>query len=125
TYLSPSGYMILVGKNDRQNDILTMRIADKADIWFHAQKTPGSHVLLLTNGTELNDIDDETVVMAAELAAAHSRAKQSGKTPVDYTQRKNLKKPPGARPGKMIYDDYFTVYVDAGKGHIPQAEDAQ
>ncbi len=123
TYLSPSGYTILVGKNDRQNDILTMRIADKADIWFHAQKTPGSHVLLLTNGAALNDIDDETVVMAAELAAAHSRAKQSGKTPVDYTQRKNLKKPPGARPGKVIYDDYFTVYVDAGKGHIPQAED--
>lgn len=125
TYTSPSGYTILVGKNDRQNDILTMRVAAKTDLWFHAQKTPGSHVLLLTDGMQLNDIDDETIVMAAELAAAHSRAKQSGKTPVDYTQRKNLKKPPGARPGKVIYDDYFTVYVDAGKGHIPKAEEYQ
>ena len=100
-----------------------MRLASKTDIWFHAQKIPGSHVLLLTNGVELDDIDDDTIVMAAELAAAHSRAKQSGKTPVDYTQRKNLKKPPGARPGKVIYDDYFTVYVDAGKGHVPAPEE--
>lgn len=123
SYVSPSGYTILVGKNDRQNDILTMRLASKTDIWFHAQKIPGSHVLLLTNGAELDDIDDDTIVMAAELAAAHSRAKQSGKTPVDYTQRKNLKKPPGARPGKVIYDDYFTVYVDAGKRHVPAPEE--
>ena len=93
-----------------------MRMAAREDIWFHAQKIPGSHVLLVTNGTPLEQLDDATVVMAAELAAAHSRARQSGKTPVDYTQRKNLKKPPAARPGKVIYDDYFTVYVDAEKG---------
>ena len=59
----------------------------------------------------LDDIDDETIVMAAELAAAHSTRPPCRKTPVDYTQRKNLKKPPSARPGKVIYDDYFTVYV--------------
>ncbi|MEG1392842.1 MAG: NFACT RNA binding domain-containing protein [Christensenellaceae bacterium] len=111
--LSPSGFTILIGKNDRQNDMLTMRIAAKDDIWFHAQKIPGSHVLLLANGTDLNDIDDETIVFAATLAAAHSRARLSGKTAVDYTQRKNIKKPPSAKPGKVIYDDYFTVYVDA------------
>ncbi|WP_066684031.1 Rqc2 family fibronectin-binding protein [Christensenella intestinihominis] len=115
-FLSPGGYEIYVGKNDRQNDQLTMRTAAKDDIWFHTQKIPGSHVLLVTNGVPLDHIDDETVVMAAELAAAHSRARQSGKTPVDYTQRKNLRKPPSARPGKVIYDDYFTVYVDAHKG---------
>lgn len=115
-FRSPSGYEIFVGKNDRQNDWLTMRMATREDIWFHAQKIPGSHVLLVTNGTPLEQLDDATVVMAAELAAAHSRARQSGKTPVDYTQRKNLKKPPAARPGKVIYDDYFTVYVDAEKG---------
>ncbi|MEG1157758.1 MAG: hypothetical protein RSD64_00180, partial [Christensenellaceae bacterium] len=63
--------------------------------------------------TDLNDIDDETIVFAATLAAAHSRARLSGKTAVDYTQRKNIKKPPSAKPGKVIYDDYFTVYVDA------------
>lgn len=123
-YVSPTGYEIFVGKNDRQNEQLTMRDAAKDDIWFHAQKTPGSHVLLVTGGTDLNDIDDETVVMAAELAAAHSRARQSGKTAVDYTQRKNIKKPPAARPGKVIYDDYFTVYVDAANGtrRIPEEE---
>ncbi len=114
-FTSPSGYEILVGKNDRQNDNLTMRTAGRDDIWFHAQKIPGSHVLLVTDGKTLDEIDDETVVYAAQLAAAHSRARQSGKTPVDYTQRKNIKKPPGARPGKVIYDDYFTVYVDADK----------
>ncbi len=115
-FISPADYEIFVGKNDRQNEYLTMRVAAKDDIWFHAQKTPGSHVLLITNGVELNEIDDETVVMAAQLAAAYSRARQSGKTAVDYTQRKNVKKPPAARPGKVIYDDYFTVYVDASKG---------
>jgi predicted ribosome quality control (RQC) complex YloA/Tae2 family protein len=117
-FKSPSGYEIYVGKNDRQNDQLTMRTASKDDIWFHTQKIPGSHVLLVTNGVPLDDIDDETIVMAAELAAAHSRARQSGKTPVDYTQRKNLKKPPSARPGKVTYDDYFTVYVDAHRGAL-------
>ncbi|MEA4854451.1 MAG: NFACT RNA binding domain-containing protein [Christensenella sp.] len=122
-YVSPTGYKIYVGKNDRQNDLLTMRLAARDDIWFHAQKIPGSHVILVANGASLNDIDDETVIMAAELAAAHSRAKQSGKTPVDYTQRKNLKKPPAARPGKVIYDDYYTVYVDAAKGHLRKAEE--
>lgn len=111
-FTSPSGYEVLVGKNDRQNDMLTMRTAAKDDIWFHAQKTPGSHVLLVTGGTPLDDIDDDTIVYAATLAAAHSRAQHSGKTAVDYTQRKNIKKPPGARPGKVIYDDYFTVYVE-------------
>lgn len=113
SFTSPTGYTILVGKNDRQNDILTMRTAARDDIWFHAQKIPGSHVLLQTNGVELDDIDDKTIVMAARLAARHSRARQAGKTPVDYTQRRNVKKPPASRPGKVIYDDYFTVYVDA------------
>lgn len=112
-FTSPSGYTILVGKNDRQNDIITMRIAQKDDIWFHTQKIAGSHVLLITNGAPMDDIDDETIVYAAQLAAQHSRAKQSGKTAVDYTYRKNIKKPPAAKPGKVIYDEYFTVYVDA------------
>ena len=66
-FLSPGGYDIYVGKNDRQNDQLTMRTASKDDIWFHAQKIPGSHVLLVTGGVPLDDIDDETIVMAAEL----------------------------------------------------------
>jgi predicted ribosome quality control (RQC) complex YloA/Tae2 family protein len=111
-FTSPSGYTILVGKNDRQNDVVTMRIADKADIWFHAKNIPGSHALLQTRGTPLEKIDDATVLMAASLAAKYSAAVQSGKTPVDYTQRQNVKKPPGSRPGKVIYDHYYTVYVE-------------
>jgi len=111
-FTSPSGYSILVGKNDRQNDIVTMRIADKADIWFHAKNIPGSHVLLKTNGKPLDEIDDATVLMAASLAAKYSAAGQSVKTPVDYTQRQNVKKPPGSKPGKVIYDNYFTLYVE-------------
>ncbi|MBD5560065.1 MAG: fibronectin/fibrinogen-binding protein [Clostridia bacterium] len=121
-YLSPSGMTIYVGRNDRQNETLTHRIAQRDDIWFHAQKIPGSHVLLVTNGRDLNDIDDETIVFAAELAAAHSRARRSGKTPVDYTQRRNVRKPPQARPGKVIYDNYYTVYVDAAAGQEKMAE---
>ena len=110
-YKSPSGYTILVGRNDKQNDRLTMGIAKKEDIWFHAQKMPGSHVLLITNGTDINDIDDETIEYAAFLAAKYSAAKLGGKTPVDYTYRANIKKPPASRPGKVIYDKYWTLYT--------------
>ena len=110
-FTSASGYTIMVGKNDRQNDIVTMRLAEKSDIWFHAKNIPGSHVLLQTHGAALDQIDDETVLLAASLAAKYSAAVQSDKTPVDYTQRQNVKKPPGSRPGKVIYDHYFTVYV--------------
>ena len=111
-YTSPSGYTVYVGRNDKQNDRLTMGIARKGDIWFHAQKMPGAHVLLVTDGRDINDIDDETIVFAAKLAAKYSSAKLGGKTPVDYTYRQNIKKPPASRPGKVIYDKYWTVYVD-------------
>jgi len=69
-------------------------------------------VLLKTNGKPLDEIDDATVLMAASLAAKYSAAGQSVKTPVDYTQRQNVKKPPGSKPGKVIYDNYFTLYVE-------------
>ncbi len=114
-FVTKAGYTVLVGSNDRQNDILTMKIAQKEDIWFHAQKIPGSHVLLVTKGAQLNDIDDDSIIMAASLAAKYSRAKNSGKTPVDYAVRKNVKKPPSSKPGKVIYDNYFTVYVNANE----------
>lgn len=121
-YLSPSGMTVWVGRNDRQNERLTHRMAGREDIWFHAQKIPGSHVILETGGRSLDEIDDQTIVFAAELAAAHSRAKRSGKTPVDYTQRRNVKKPPKSPPGKVIYENYYTVYVDAAAGQEKTAE---
>lgn len=112
SFTAPGGYAVLVGKNDRQNEKLTLHTASKEDIWFHTQKIPGSHVVLFTRGKDLDDIEDEAIEFAASLAAYYSRAKQSGKTPVDYTQRKNIKKPPASRPGKVIYDNYFTLYTD-------------
>lgn len=112
SFAAPGGYTVLVGKNDRQNEKLTLHTAAKDDIWFHAQKIPGSHVILITNGKDLDEIENEAVEYAASLAVQYSRAKQSGKTPVDYTQRKNIKKPPASRPGKVIYDNYFTLYTE-------------
>lgn len=121
-YLSPSGMTVLVGRNDRQNELLTHRTAQRDDLWFHAQKIPGSHVILRTDGMPLEEIDDATIEFAAELAAAHSRAGRSGKTPVDYTQRRNVKKPPKSPPGKVTYDNYYTVYVNAFAGQEKRAE---
>lgn len=121
-YRTPSGMTVYVGRNDRQNEKLTHRMAQRDDIWFHAQKMPGSHVVLVADGKDLNEIDDASIVFAAELAAAHSRAKRSGKTPVDYTQRRNVKKPPQSPPGKVTYANYFTVYVDAAAGQEKTAE---
>ena len=101
-----------MGRNDKQNDRLTMGIAKKDDIWFHAQKMPGAHVLLVTGGKNINDIDDESIEFAARLAAKYSSAKMGGKIPIDYTYRSNIKKPPASRPGKVIYDKYWTLYID-------------
>ena len=111
-FTTPSGYEVYVGRNDKQNDRLTMGIAKKDDIWFHAQKMPGAHVLLVTGGKNINDIDDESIEFAARLAAKYSSAKMGGKIPIDYTYRSNIKKPPASRPGKVIYDKYWTLYID-------------
>ena len=111
-FTAPGGYTVYVGRNDKQNDRLTMGIAKKEDLWFHAKNMPGSHVLLVTGGVTLDEIDDDAVVFAAKKAAQYSAAKAGGKTAVDYTYRANVKKPPASRPGKVIYDHYYTVFVD-------------
>ncbi|MCL2337341.1 MAG: NFACT family protein [Firmicutes bacterium] len=108
-FVSGDGFTILVGKNNRQNDHLTFKIAGEQDIWMHTSKIPGSHVIIRTEGREapLN-----TLRQAAALAANFSRAKGSSNVPVDYTQRKNVKKPSGARPGFVIYEKQKTLYAD-------------
>ena len=111
-FVSPSGYKIMVGRNDKQNERLTMGIAEKSDIWFHTKNIPGSHVILFSQGKTLDEIDDDTVLFAAALAAKYSGAKLGGKTPVDYTYKINIKKPPASRPGKVIYETYYTLLVD-------------
>ena len=107
-FTSPDGYKVLVGRNNRQNDELTLRTADDGDMWFHTKNIPGSHVIVRCNGDEL---PDTTVRFAATLAALHSKAADSSSVPVDYTRVKYVKKPSGAKPGMVIYKTNRTVYV--------------
>lgn len=108
-FVSSDGYEILVGRNNRQNDELTVRMAYSTDLWFHTKQIPGSHTIVRTRGE--SDIPESTILEAAKLAAYHSKAKNSSQVPVDYTAIKNVKKPNGAKPGMVIYDHYNTVYV--------------
>ena len=107
-FKSSEGYQILVGKNNRQNDYLTLRLADNDDIWMHTKDIPGSHVIVKCAGHEPSD---QTLFEAAVLAAYYSKARMSAKVPVDYTKRKNVKKPGGAKPGMVIYETNNTAYV--------------
>ncbi|MBO5364483.1 MAG: NFACT family protein [Clostridia bacterium] len=109
-YLSSDGLEILVGRNNKQNDELTIRMAYSTDWWFHTKEIPGSHVIVRTKGEQ--EIPDNTVLEAAALAAYYSKAQNSSKVPVDYTTVKNVKKPNGAKPGMVIYDHYYTLYID-------------
>lgn len=107
-FISSSGFDIYVGKNNTQNDYLTLKLASANDMWFHAKDIPGSHVIIKTEGREP---DNKTLIEAANLAAYYSKGKMSSNVPVDYTQRKNVKKPSGAKPGKVIYERYKTMYI--------------
>lgn len=107
-FTSPTGFKILVGRNNRQNDNLTLRQADKNDIWFHTKNIPGSHTVLITDG---RTPDEETMVMAAQLAAYHSKAKNSSQVPVDYTLIRYVSKPQGAKPGMVIFVNNKTLFV--------------
>ncbi|HBL40552.1 MAG TPA: hypothetical protein DDY98_02865 [Ruminococcaceae bacterium] len=108
SFVSDDGFLILVGRNNEMNDRLSLKTAAKSDLWFHTQKFPGSHVVIITDGKE---VPEQTMLQAAILAAYHSRARQSSGVPVDYTEVRNLKKTQGAKPGKVIYHVYNTVYV--------------
>ena len=111
-FRTTSGLRVLVGRNNRQNDKLTMKEADHRDLWFHTKQIHGAHVILCTGGQA---VDDDTIVEAAKLAAWYSQARESGNVPVDYTQVKNVKKPAGARPGMVIYNTCRTVNVTPGE----------
>ena len=108
-FRSSAGLRILVGRNNRQNDRLTTKDADKRDIWLHTQKIHGSHVILCTGGTEP---DEQSLMEAASLAAYFSQAQSSTKVPVDYTPVKFAKKPAGAKPGMVVYATYQTMLAD-------------
>ena len=108
-FRSSAGVRILVGRNNRQNDRLTTKDADKRDIWLHTQKIHGSHVILCTGGAEP---DEQSLMEAASLAAYFSQAQGSTKVPVDYTPVKFVKKPAGAKPGMVVYTTYQTMLAD-------------
>ena len=107
-FVSSTGVTFWAGRNNRQNDMLTLRTAAKGDMWLHTQKIPGSHVIIPTAGS---DPDETTLLEAARIAATLSQASSAGKAPVDYTQAAFVKKPPGAKPGMVIYDKYKTLMV--------------
>ena len=107
-YRTSDGFEVFAGKNNLQNDLLTLKTAFKSDIWFHTQKIHGSHVILVTDGREPTD---QAMTEAAMIAAYHSKARQSSRVPVDYTPVRQVKKPAGAKPGMVIYHVYQTAYV--------------
>lgn len=108
-FVSADGFDIYVGKNNTQNDYLTLKFANSSDIWFHTKQIHGSHTVIKLGINK--DIPDSTYLEAAQLAAYFSKARESSQVPVDYTEIKNVKKPNGAKPGMVIYDSYNTLYV--------------
>lgn len=110
SFLSSHGRTILVGKNNRQNDWLTLKRGKPGDLWLHVKNIPGSHVLIpLAEGEEFPD--DSTLEEAAALAAYFSQARGSSQVPVDYTHVRQIKKPNSAKPGMVIYEQNWTLFV--------------
>jgi predicted ribosome quality control (RQC) complex YloA/Tae2 family protein len=105
-YISSDGYHIYIGKNNYQNDELTFKFAVGADWWFHAKKIPGSHVVVQAGGSEL---PDRTFEEAARLAAYYSKARDADKVEIDYTEKKNVKKPGGGKPGFVVYYTNYSM----------------
>lgn len=111
-FMSSDGFRILVGRNNVQNDILTLKTAKNYDMWLHVSKQAGSHTVICSDNKE---ISENAIYEAAIIAAYHSKSAESSSVAVDYTLIKNVKKPVGAKPGKVIYETYNTVYVTPEK----------
>ena len=121
-FVSSEGFRILVGRNNRQNDKLTLKTANNRDYWFHTKNIPGSHTILVTEGREPGEV---SLREAAMLAAWHSRGRDSSQVPVDYTQVRHVSKPSGAKPGMVIYVDYNTVYVTPEETLVSRLEEKE
>lgn len=113
---APDGFKVFVGRNNIQNDKLSLKTAMKSDLWFHIQKAPGSHVILSLDGREPTE---KAMEYAAKVAAYYSSGREAGAVEVDYTEVRNLKKPVGAKPGFVIYHVYNSVLV---KPEIPEID---
>ncbi len=116
-YISSDGFHIYVGKNNYQNEEITFKMAIGNDWWFHAKGIPGSHVIVKTNGEEL---PDRTFEEAARLAAHYSRAKGQDKVEIDYTEKKNIKKPSGGKPGFVVYYTNYSMIIDSDISSLQQ-----
>jgi predicted ribosome quality control (RQC) complex YloA/Tae2 family protein len=107
-FVSSDGFRILVGRNNRQNDQLTMKTANNNDLWLHVKDHPGSHTIIVSDHKK---ITDTAILEAAQIAAYYSRCQLSSQVPVDWTEVRHVSKPKGAKPGMVIYVNYHTVYV--------------
>ena len=105
-YISSDGDEIIVGKNNKQNEYLTNKLARRDDIWLQTKDIPGSHVVIRNE-----DPSERTLQEAASIAAFFSKAKNSSSVPVDYTKIRHVKKPNGSKPGFVIYENQTTLYV--------------
>lgn len=118
-YVSSDGYHIYVGKNNYQNEELTFKVATGNDWWFHTKGIPGSHVVVKANGEEL---PDRVFEEAGRLAAHYSQARGQEKVEIDYTQKKNVKKPNGSKPGFVVYYTNYSLVIDSDITGIEQIE---
>lgn len=109
--ISPSGFKVLWGTNSKQNDALSTRVQKRGDLWFHAHRCPGSHVVLQASGENGKFVDDD-ILFAASIAAAHSKSKHDQKVEVIIASARDLKKPPGAKPGMVTVSKYRTIIVN-------------
>lgn len=109
-FISSDGYVMYAGRNNKQNDALTLKSAMKSDLWLHTKNVPGSHVIVECNG--LDSLPDRVINEAASIAAYLSKAKDSMNVPVDYAEVRFVKKPPGAAPGRVIYTNFYTAYIN-------------
>ena len=113
TMRTSEGLEVMVGKNNIQNDQLTFKMASPFDLWFHVKDIPGSHTVLFCSGKEYGkDYTEQSILEAAQIAAGHSRAAQSSRVPVDYAERRYVKKPSGSKPGFVIYTHQKTLFVE-------------
>ncbi len=122
-FVTDSGYTIFVGRNNVQNDELTLKRAKNYDMWFHVKDAAGSHVIAVSD--KAKPFDDKIIRQAAMLAAFYSKAHASSNVAVDYTIVKNVHKPNGAKPGMVIYDDYNTEYVTPNEEELKEIKEIE
>ena len=109
---------IYVGKNSKQNDYITLKLANKDDYWFHIKDHPGSHVILRNE-----DVKEDDIILAAYLAAVNSSVNIGTKIDIDYTKKKNVNKPKGAKPGMVYYTDFKTVTIDTSLSYMDELKE--